>query len=116
MEKIHKYLIDNNFVGAVIQPLANLFFIVTIFVDLMALQKNAGIRLKIAQYRTKMVGVTRLERAASWSQTNPELTDTRFWAFFGRFGLLFYGFQSVFSIVSVCSAAGWGQISGQDFA
>ena len=60
-----------------------------------------------------MVRVTRLERAASWSQTNHELSNTRFWVFFGRFGALSRGFQPDFSIVSVRSAAGWGQISGQ---
>jgi hypothetical protein len=59
------------------------------------------------------VGVARLELAASWSQTNHELSDTRFWAFFGRFRALSAGFQPDFSVVSVCSAAGWGQISGQ---
>jgi hypothetical protein len=48
------------------------------------------------------------------SQTNHEPSDTRFWAFFGRFRALSAGFQPDFSVVSVCSAAGWGQISGQN--
>lgn len=39
-QKIRKYLIDNNFVDAVIQLPANLFLNVTISVDIMVLRKN----------------------------------------------------------------------------
>ena len=63
---------------------------------------------------TVLVGVAGFEPTASASQTNHEPSNAHFWAFFGRFGAFSLGFLPDFSIVSVRSTAGWGQISGQN--
>lgn len=62
-QKIRKYLIDNNFVDAVIQLPANLFLNVTISVDIMVLRKNkTDNRVLFADASGEFVKVTKNNR------------------------------------------------------